>query len=346
VIITRFHNQAKLEFKVEFLTPTFLGGADQNAELRSAPFKNLLRQWWRVAKGSQYGDLKEMREKEGKLFGSVNGEKTSASSLRLVIHSGPGQCPVSKSSFNFGSSIHKEVNKGQKISNALYLGYGPITYKKELKQYIAPGGEATFSISCPKGKENEILLTLQYIHAFGTIGSRSRNGWGSLELSGETFAPQELSDFAVKPAQDLIEGKAQYPSSLAVSDDGRLLLWETKPQKEWMEVMRLLAETYMEVRTNINIKPQGMQKRHILGYPITNHSIAEWNNNNDRMPSQLRLMVKKKGNEFVGRILHLPHKLPLPWNAGRIGTEIEVWQEVHGLLDRDKNLHRSGGKLR
>ena len=39
MIITRYHNMEELRLTVEFLTPTFLGGADQNAELRAAPFK-------------------------------------------------------------------------------------------------------------------------------------------------------------------------------------------------------------------------------------------------------------------------------------------------------------------
>ena len=60
MLITRFHDTETLQVSVEFLTPTFLGGADQNAELRAAPFKNLLRQWWRVAVGSQYPNHKEM----------------------------------------------------------------------------------------------------------------------------------------------------------------------------------------------------------------------------------------------------------------------------------------------
>ncbi|MDD3295479.1 MAG: hypothetical protein PHG20_12415, partial [Geobacteraceae bacterium] len=68
MIITRFHDVEKMDITVEFLTPTFLGGADRQGELRSPPFKNLLRQWWRVVKGDLAVD--ELRQREGQLFGT------------------------------------------------------------------------------------------------------------------------------------------------------------------------------------------------------------------------------------------------------------------------------------
>jgi len=39
----------KLDLTVRFLTPAFLGDAEQNGRWRTPPFKALLRQWWRMA---------------------------------------------------------------------------------------------------------------------------------------------------------------------------------------------------------------------------------------------------------------------------------------------------------
>ena len=36
-------------YTLRFLTPAFLGNADQNGQWRTPPIKALLRQWWRVA---------------------------------------------------------------------------------------------------------------------------------------------------------------------------------------------------------------------------------------------------------------------------------------------------------
>src|SRR5690554_1103210 len=62
----------KLEYIVTFVTPAFLGNAEQSAQWRTPPFKALLRQWWRVAYAAERRfmvKLDEMRREEGLLFG-------------------------------------------------------------------------------------------------------------------------------------------------------------------------------------------------------------------------------------------------------------------------------------
>ncbi len=48
MIVTRYHNTEKLDLTVEFVTPAFLGGADQNAVLWPVPCKTMLCPWWRI----------------------------------------------------------------------------------------------------------------------------------------------------------------------------------------------------------------------------------------------------------------------------------------------------------
>ncbi len=38
----------QMKYRIEFLTPAFLGNAEQSGQWRAPPFKALLRQWWRV----------------------------------------------------------------------------------------------------------------------------------------------------------------------------------------------------------------------------------------------------------------------------------------------------------
>jgi CRISPR-associated protein Cmr1 len=38
----------QLRYRLTFLTPAFLGNAEQSAQWRTPPIKALLRQWWRV----------------------------------------------------------------------------------------------------------------------------------------------------------------------------------------------------------------------------------------------------------------------------------------------------------
>lgn len=346
MIITRFHNREKLDLAVEFLTPTFLGGADQHAELRAAPFKNLFRQWWRISEGNRYQEWQDMLEKEGKLFGSVLNEKGAASQVRLLLTADSEDFAISDATIDLGSMHHPEVDRPSRIGKSLYLGFGPITYVRKQgvvwKKYIEPGSKAQLSITLPKTERQEFVKILHYIDGFGTIGSRSRNGWGSLALSGPQFEQQAPGSFPSLPIDELLGSGRQFPSVLG--RDKTLLCWETEPKDNWREVMEILAETYLQTRTSINISGEGLQQRHALGYPITNHNIHDWGVNNGRMPSQLRLMVKKNGKDrYVGRILHLPHALPKKWDKSKLGHEIETWKKVHTLLDRSAHLHRSGG---
>ncbi|MBQ4492391.1 MAG: type III-B CRISPR module RAMP protein Cmr1 [Deltaproteobacteria bacterium] len=363
MIITRFHNMERLQLTVEFLTPTFLGGADQNAELRAAPFKNLLRQWWRVVVGSRYDDPAKMLAAEGELFGSVLGDskasaKASASQVRLTMTQEKG-FSFSKELPKFEKTWHPEVKdkktgkNGRNVNNELYLGFGPITLQT-IRKYIAPGSKATLTVTFPKAYEETLRSTLDYIDAFGAIGSRCRNGWGSLALSGKEFQRQEPTAFAADDISRIFNTDKRYPFTLGKDSKG-ILCWEnnTHPQT-WDKAINLLAATYMTLRTSINIAQQGLQKRHIMGYPVTNHSIDDWESKekngrirrDGRMPSQLRLMVKRDRNDqLLARILHLPHKLPKQWTLHQ--TELDVWREIHRWLDDPSNknntFHRCGG---
>lgn len=337
----------KIDLDVEFLTPTFLGGADQQAELRSAPFKNLLRQWWRVVNGNL--DTGTLRTREGELFGTVLGDDECTSS-RVRIALAPGQSfGVHNQPFQLGATHHPEVGQnGMNVQNSLYLGFGPVTYRQgqmNFRHYISPGSLARLSVTFPRQNRDEIVRALQYIDAFGAIGSRCRNGYGSLSITSDAFNRLDPATLQTDEIGNLVANNAkEYPNRFG--GDGRgLLLWDSV-QNQWEDAMRLMAGTYLRTRTEINIagNPNELHERHLLGFPITNHSrIQAWDGNNGRMPSQLRLMVKRDPqNRLVARILHLPHKLPKPWPP-QLPPQLTVWQQVHQFLDTQNQFHRIGG---
>lgn len=351
MIITRFHNTERLQLTVEFLTPTFLGGADQNAELRAAPFKNLLRLWWRVAVGSGCATHQEMLQKEGDLFGSVlDDSQASASQVRLTLVPENG-FEIQEEEFAFGELRHPNVNGGRTpVSSALYLGYGPVTFNRnsrtrtQNRKYIAPGGKAELTLTFPQAHEATLRSILAFIDAFGTIGSRCRNGWGSLALSGESFHRQEPGAFSADDIARIFNQRKQYPATPGRDGEG-LLCWESRAQQDWKRAMQTLAETYLQIRTGTAITPQGPGQRHILGYPVTHHNLQGWGGGAGRMPSQLRLMVKRDtANQLVARILHLPHKLPHRWDERALGTELSVWQDIHRRLDDNTTFQRCRGE--
>lgn len=363
MIVTRFHNVEKLTLGVEFLSPTFLGGADQNAELRSAPFKNLLRQWWRVANGALPAD--RLREEEGKLFGTVLGDNSAqASQIRLVLEKGK-RFAIDTEMPPLGMLEHPEVRnrEGRNIplDRRLYLGYGPITTERvdgriqfKIRKFIKPGSVVKASIYVPKSSMDIFQHTLSLIFHFGAIGSRSRNGFGSLSFMCDKKNPlisftdimRTSIDFDVRMEQQ----NKRYPSQLCF-DKKKLLCWDYQHDNSanvdhaWQEIFRNFAEIYMRSRTMFMFQHANrLEARHLLGYPAgINHVVDNWGGNRGRMPSQLRLMVKRNDQgRIVGRILHLPHPIPKQWD-NRLGNQADIWKQVHAFLDQQPSLKRCGG---
>jgi CRISPR-associated protein Cmr1 len=187
----------KLEYTVSFNTPAFLGNAEQQAQWRTPPFKALIRQWWRVvvARSVAY-EVAALRAEESSVFGSASDTEGSRSRRSRVT--------VRLSSWKRGAMdqwrpgdrvFHPEVgNGGREIGADLYLGYGPLTFAKGTALGIVRGTNVQRTAIDPKTEVSRLVLgvadedsaalhkTMQLIAAFGTIGSRSRNGWGSIDI--------------------------------------------------------------------------------------------------------------------------------------------------------------------
>jgi CRISPR-associated protein Cmr1 len=248
----------------------------------------------------------------------------------------------------------------------VYLGMGPIFYnngnkKNEYKRSaINPGSTFNLTIEYPKS-ETSILEALFLIREFGCIGSRSRNGWGSLGVTTSAIlvAPKLYVDFNTA----MSDGK-KYPHVLGVTE-GNLLAWETIPQVNYITAWHQLAQIYLAVKTSDEMKNFGevdktdkdkpdfvahtkASARHLLGYPVTHHKIndetwGEKRKNYDlpkkiegRFASPLRLIIKKKDGAFVGRILHIPYSVHMNYS----GNQETVWHSVHNFLDNSAMLSR------
>ncbi|HNS10292.1 MAG TPA: hypothetical protein PKN29_11360, partial [Candidatus Ozemobacteraceae bacterium] len=299
----------EIELEIGFTTPAFLGNASQNSQWRTPPFKALLRQWWRVVKAKDAGyDHKKLLIAENELFGTAaDGGKSTSSALRLKL----SNWAIGKlTDVAQGERVkHPEVkdNKGQlvPIGSNLYLGYGPVTTKglKDGNRAIAPADEtAKLWLGFPDQFYQEIKETIQLIAWFGTLGSRSRNGWGSLSVkSPKGVELKPLTAEALSPyCRDL-------PSSLALDwahavgkDANGPLVWKTGAKATWQEIMKELAETKIAFRTNFKFSGGGShsetQKRHIISYPVTKHGLNGLGNS-ARLANQIRFKIEKTATD-------------------------------------------------
>ena len=345
--VGRFINRASAQFTVEVLTPMFLGGADGNAELRSPPFKNALRYWWRLTQGDV--DKDKLLLKEQALFGGVHEKQgmTSSRSQVDVVVKGDVNKNSNGSYIDIGKKRNIEANNANTPLSG-YLGMGPIHFRTGTneKEPISPGESFSLSVSWPRKHHDEMIDALSLFSHFGCLGARSRNGWGSINLS---VTPSNKSDSPIKlkslkslfqkygmDTLTIFNQEKSYPFRLGLKNSVQPLLWRIKEDQSWNQVMKAAGGHYMEVRQTLTfpkMKPQGVQKRHILGYPVTNHPLREWGGFNGRMPSQLRIIVRKTSDgRYVSYFFHLPHRIPKEWNP-TLGKELSVWQQIHDWLD-------------
>ena len=212
--VSRFIKMQKADFCVEVLTPMFLGGASGNAELRAAPFKNAIRYWWRITRGDIPHD--ELRDKEQELFGGVTGKANR--SLVDVVVTGDVKTGEADQKDNIGEKQNTEANN-RRVALSAYLGMGPVHFNgKYTKRRILPSEKFKLSVSFPEDHSKRIIDTLSLFSAFGALGARSRNGWGSFDLQ------LKKGEISLLTARDLFLKFGEEISTIFNSETGKFYL--------------------------------------------------------------------------------------------------------------------------
>ena len=356
------------QLQIQFHTPAFLGDANQSGRWRTPPFKAQLRHWWRVAYAAHKGfavNVREMRDIEGRLFGHAwleddsffrDGKRieTSArkSEVRIRLNKWAEGQLKSWDRLEAATVYHPEAEKVRyQVGPHAYLGYGPLDGRGGTKLQdkqgkpnaaIQANEAAEIAIAFPDEQAQSLGHALQLMNLYGTVGGRSRNGWGSYSLTRLDGEPMQGSSPHRALAQCL---SADWPHALG-SDGQGALIWQTQAHPDWAGLMRTLAEIKIALRTQAAFKfphaqPDGqVHDRHWLSYPITRHDVNDWKRKNLRLPNQLRFKVRPTANgQLVGVIFHMPHKPPIDFGPNPQNLE-RIWQQVHSHLDQSTALKR------
>lgn len=353
------------QFQLQFHTPAFLGDATQSGRWRSPPFKAQLRQWWRVAYAAQQQfavNVREMRDIEGRLFGHAWLENDSferdgkhvattarKSEVRIRLnHWSEGQLK-SWDRLEAGTVFHPEAEKVRnQVGPHAYLGYGPLDGRGGTKLQdkqgkanaaIQANEQAQLSIAFPDEHAITLDQALQLMNLYGTVGGRSRNGWGSYSLQRIDGVDTPTS---ATPSQALAKClSVDWPHALGTDSQGTLI-WQTQPHKDWAGLMKTLAQIKIALRTQFVFttgKTQNPEDRHWLSYPVTNHTVTSWGNN-ARLPNSLRFKVRPMSDgQLVGVVFHIPHKPPAEFGSSPQTLE-RIWRQVHSHLDQTATLKR------
>lgn len=353
------------KYTVRFTTPAFLGNAEQQAQWRTPPFKALLRQWWRVASASQFNyDYRKLREAEGKLFGHAwlendkneKGQKVNGRKSTILIRFSTWATGKQGSDWPGGNMEQVVTTKDGKghVRSDLYLGYGAVLppSRKEGRSFIslrggaiAAGEENSISVRFPGDFKLEETLIL--VGWFGSLGSRSRNGWGSLQLEGFDLPTAAELEPYIRSLSDCMD--LDWPHALGKDEKG-VLVWITEPRKDWRAAMSALAHIKVDVRAVAKKyrDRSGIGGVHLLGYPAGRDWQLREFPKEARLATQLRFKVLQTEKGLVGTVYHLPACMPevlrnrLDNNQRQWlqGNEQTVWKSVHQYLDTNSKIHR------
>lgn len=369
----------KIDCRVRFVTPAFLGNAEQQGQWRTPPFKALLREWWRVAAAPEHGFGHErLRESEGLLFGHAwlqepgNRNKTWAMQGQVRLRLDEWRDGQMRAWMGREPRVeHRKVGEqGQNIGAHLYLAYGPLNYQRgrgtTLKNEPAINADdaSSLSLGVPFQHQKAMTQVLHLIHWFGTIGGRSRNGWGSVKLEKiDGYTPPAMNDLLsgatlsqmasmTRPLHDCL--LLDWPHALGTDNHG-VLLWKSRQDyPDWSSAMQELARVKIAFRTALNVPVGQVGDRHILAYPVTHHRVNAWLENGrdvNRLANQLRFKVVQDNNSrYWCLACHLPCGLPemlqqkLGPNRIDPDRQIRVWQTVHAKLNVEMRRIAQGGQ--
>ncbi len=213
-----------LRVEFEVVTPLFLGGADQNSELRAASIKGALRHWYRAL------DV-DYRKREAGIWGDVRkGEGQSRVWLSLV---GPEK-PTVVSWPEAGALRVFDVGSGRETRNGVkYLGYTLQLPGNESRNAIAPGTRFTLEVVFPKWEEliardhQAVIGAVWLLGHVGSLGSRARRGLGSLEIRSWSVGGDASPDLApileswplLAKAQDPRDWMRKFDATLRTADE-------------------------------------------------------------------------------------------------------------------------------
>lgn len=317
---------ARRDYTLELVTPAFLGGADQSAEWRTPGIKALIRQWWRVAYVAEYGvHVKPMLEQEGLRFGSTQ-EFQGPHDDAPTLH----QAAISIRFEGLPPSQAEQVEpvRGDRNQSLPYLGFGPFVQPSQpsTRKALNSGTKAKLRINIKghsseeaEGYAQEIDTVFSLIARFGTLGSRSRNGWGSLKLSGSTLQPLNPRLFSRSLADCL---KEDWMTGVATDNKG-LLLWETPLRTDWKPVMADLKSARKEYQ---NLYAKSRHLRTAINGPSPG--------NQQRWPNQFMFKVLPVTGGFTGQIVLMAHQ----WPASPSRHLADILEDIAGNLDAQNHI--------
>lgn len=330
-----------ITFELETITPMFLAGADQSkAELRAASIKGLMRFWWRALQAET--DMKMLRDKESKLFGSSDeGVGGSKFSIRVTQ---PDKQPLPE--------FKKEVPD---INDPVrYLFYSTVMNKRP---YFPVGSKFSIMLSSREISHLETAAASLWalIHLSG-VGTRARRGAGKMTITAVNDTERMLTDMKLdfivkginsqevaewlinnfKLVKQQITDKTGFTSEYSNVSFSRFVISNSQ-FSSWKAALKEIGGIYKEFRREENIID-----RAVLGLPLKTVTARAGSDNIERRSSPLIFNIIKAEGNYYWFILRLAGEF-LPQGsvitAGRGASQ----KPDYGILDEFWNELKNNG---
>jgi hypothetical protein len=182
-----------VEYRIEVKTPLLLHGSDTNvAEIRTPPFRGLLRYWLRAAVRGAGGDDKTLRSVEQRLFGAAGESGSQGSAIRTLL---------------------VEVGTMRRDSFKVLPHSTDPKKKATAPQGIAPGARLTCRLLRRPGTSDEIWklgnALVPVAVSLGGLGMRSRRGFGTLRMDEAPSIVDAIRELRELVAASAIKGAVQ-----------------------------------------------------------------------------------------------------------------------------------------
>ena len=254
-----------LEARFKVVTPCFLGGQSHDAELRLPSIKGALRFWWRslaYARVAQAGRgdriIDRLAKEESHLFGS-----SEAGQSRLIMRL-DAKAPLR---ILEKDTILTDERGAQVGIGARYLGYGVMEAFPNRKKRTEAGQLLRSCVAAPfefslriSAAETESLQSIEpavrLLGMIGGLGSKSRKGYGSLNLIAlegdgvQRWNPPRTDDDYRQDLHELLidaEVYHQDPEISAFSVNARVDLFERRGTP--LEVLNAYGESMVRYRS-------------------------------------------------------------------------------------------------
>ncbi len=326
----------KLDFNCEIVTPMFAGDAEPtDAAIRAQTIKGLMRFWWRAYNATKYKTIIELRQKEGEIFGTTEGNGRK-SSFKIIVDAGNIRS-TKESLIQEKDLMVKVEGKNFSINILEYLAFGPCQFGKIIRNYFSPENIFKMKIAIMDNKkEDDIIDSLKLLVYFGGIGSKSRNGYGKFRIGlTDNSDYKKLLQFndIISKAKNLCKGSGSVAEFLSFNKESHL--YELKNRYDsWYRCLGELGKIYRQSRLSLE-KRHVYEKRQYIGAPIiTKEKPKLILGEKERKGKPFFLNVIKVDNSYLGYILYL-HSEKYHESKGNKTDYLKVLREVNEYLSKD-----------